>query len=327
MKKVLLSLLILALVLPAVFADDGTVLPGGVFRARVIPVYAWVPGDYDNGGTYKAKTDGSITVPNLGFALEYGITDWITAGLQWAPGITFSSSIPQASPAAAGNLDGLSNLFAGLMVQIVGPKAPVVSDVWRVSIAPGVKIPLAGSIDFASQFANAMAGKAFIAGYPDINTLGIGGRAWLDYVANKSFFIDLYSQFIDYPGKVALKDSSVAGYLVYALSGGATNPDVNYGYSLRFELDPHYNVDIANGVNLAVNCAFRYDSTPAVTWDGAAQTNTATTFYSANPSLDVFFYKSPVPFEVDLDYGQPIAGTNTNSAYTLDMQFKVYFKF
>ena len=336
-KRLAFSLALVIVILAALplAADDGSVLPAGVFRARAVPVYAWVPGSYDNGGTYSATSAGTITVPDLGFALEYGITDWITAGLQWAPGVNIGSSIPMAGGAAAGNLDGPANLFAGVMVQIVGPKAPVVSDVVRVSVAPGVKIPLAGSVDYAAQFQNYMTGKAFIAEYPDIETLGIGGRAWLDYIINKSFFLDVYMQFIDYPGTVALKDSSLTGYGTYAgfaQNGIAFNPSVNYGYTLRFEIDPHYNTDIADGINLAVNCAFRYDGTPAETWSQSSPVpgyapSPSSTFFSANPSLDVFFYKSPVPFELDLDYGQPIAGTNTTQDYSIDMQIKVYFKF
>jgi len=318
-------------------ADDGTVLPGGVFRARVIPVYAWVPGSYDSSGTYTATStaasaipNGTVTVPSIGFALEYGITSWMSAGLQWAPAINFSTVVPQSAYAGAANMDGLSDLFAGLEVQIVGPKAPVASDTLRFAVAAGVNIPFGGA-DFAKQATNAATGSAFLVQNPDIQTLGYGGRAWLDYVVSKSFFIDLYSQFIDYPGTVALKDSSLTGYKQYAGLGGF-NPDVGYGYTLRFELDPHYNVDISDGISFAANCAFRYDATPAVTWSKTSPVpsiapSPATTYWSANPSLDFFFYKSLVPFEIDLEYGQPLAGTSTSQAYSLDMQIKVYFKF
>ena len=330
MRKTIVYSLLFALVvvvaMPLV-ADDGTMLPAAVFRARIIPAYEWLPGSYDNSGTYSATSTGTTTVPNMGFALEYGINDWITAGLQWAPGISFDSNVPMAAGPKA-NVDGLSALFAGIVVQIVGPKAPVVSNVIRFDIAPGVKIPL-GSVNFATQAVNAGTGSAYTVETPDLQTLGIGGRAWLDYVASANFFLDLYMQFIDYPGTVALNNSSLSGYVTSTLLGGF-NPQVNYGYTLRFELDPHYNVDIADGINFAVNCAFRYDGTPAQTWSQTspyASPSPSTTFFSANPSLDFFFYKSVVPFELDLDYGQPLAGTNTAQAYTLDVQIKAYLKF
>jgi hypothetical protein len=338
MRKTIVYALVFALVaiiaLPLV-ADDGSVLPADVFRLRLIPAYEWIPGSYDNSGSYTGYSttttpDGTISVPNMGFALEYGINDWITAGLQWAPGITFDSNFPMVAGPKA-NVDGLSALFAGLMVQIVGPKAPVVSNVIRFAVAPGVKIPFGGA-DFATQYANSLSNSAYTVENPDLQTLGIGGRAWLDYVVNSNFFLDLYTQFIDYPGTVGLKDSSYLGYAWYGGLGGF-NPQVNYGYTLRFELDPHYNVDIANGINLAINCAFRYDGTPAQTWSQAspapsvASPSPSSAFYSANPSVDFFFYKAVVPFELDLDYGQPLAGTNTTQAYSLDVQIKAYLKF
>ncbi|MGA2546647.1 MAG: hypothetical protein ABSF43_08880 [Rectinemataceae bacterium] len=204
----------------------------------------------------------------------------------------------------------------------------MVSDVVRFTIAPGINIPFGGA-NFATQAGNLT--SAFTAENPDIQVLGYGGRVWLDYIFNKSLFIDLYSQFIDYPGTVALKDSSLSGYLYY--NATASNPDVNYGYTLRFELDPHYNFDVAEGINLAFNCAFRYDGTPATTWSTPSlapsilSSGPATTLWNANPSIDIFFYKSPLPFEVDLDYGQPLFGTNANAAYSLDIQIKAYLKF
>jgi len=325
----LVTAAILLGVATACFADDGSVLPGGVFRARVVPAYEWVPGSYNSSGTYSAYANGTTTVPNFGAALEYGVNDWITVGLQWAPGVTFDSNVPTGTSASE-NVNGLSSLFAGLMVQIVGPKAPVVSNDIRFALAPGVKIPFGSGADFSTQFQNYETGAATTVQNPDKQTLGIGGRAWLDYVPSKSFYLDLYSQFIDYPGTVALKDSSLTGYgtyATYAAYGKSYDPQVNYGYTLRLELDPHYIVDITDGIEFTANCAFRYDTSPDTTWGGVDQANTGYYLFSALPTLDFFFMKTVIPFELELDYDQPIAGVNTTAGYSLDLQVKVYYKF
>jgi len=329
MKKALIVAALLACAL-AVFADDGTVLPAGVFRARVIPAYAWLPGSYDNNGKYTAYSDSTsptstATIPGVGFALEYGVNDWVTAGLQWAPGIIFGSDLPSGTSTSY-NMNGLADLFAGVMVQIVGPKAPVTSNVIRFDLTPGVKIPL-GGVDFSKQ-----TGSTITVADPDKQTLGLGGRAYLDYVFSDSFFLDLYSQFIYYPNTVSLKDSSYYGYLVYA--GTGQDPKVDYGYDLRIEIDPHYSTQLTDGLTLSANCAFRYDGTPDLTYDGkttfvygpVSLSSPHTSLFSANPSVSLFLTKTFMPLEFTLDYGQPIAGTNTSATYSLDLQVKAYFK-
>ena len=319
MRKLLVIALLAALLIP-VFADDGTVLPAGVFRARVIPAFGWMPGSYDKDGKYTTfpnnaynMPNGAVTTPNLGFSLEYGINDWVTLGFQWAPGLTFSSNIPVPTGwpyYSTANINGLSDLFAGVMVQIVGPKAPVVSDVIRFDLTPGVKIPLS-PIDLTTQ-----SGSTQTTRNVDTPAFGIGGRAYLDYIFSPSFFIDLYTQFIDYPSTVDGK--------YYSSSDAGTA--VGYGYDLRIELDPHYTMPLSDALTLSANCAFRYDSAPDVTLGGTAQSDTHWILFSANPSVSVFFTKMVVPFELQLDYGQPLYGINAAAAYSLDLQAKVYFK-
>jgi hypothetical protein len=346
MRKLLVLVLLIAMGV-SLFAADGTVLPGGVFRLRAIPAYSWMPGSYDNNGKYTttaSDSTGTITAPNLGFALEYGINDWITLGFQWAPGITFDSNVPE-SGSTTYNVNGLSDLFAGLLVQIVGPKAPVASDVVRFDLAPGVTIPFGGA-DFSKQAQNNLSGSATTVENPDYQVLGVGGRLYLDYLFSKSFYIDLYSQFLYYPGTVSLQNYSYAGYKAstgyaqyteyYTPTEINYNPQVSYGYTLRIEIDPNYNVDIADGINLAVDCAFRYDGTPDSTWSTAvpagftALTGVSPTphssLFTANPALTFFFYKAVVPFELELDYGQPIWGVNANASYILDLQIEAYLK-
>ncbi|HUW40915.1 MAG TPA: hypothetical protein VMV90_07865 [Rectinemataceae bacterium] len=313
MRKLLVIALLAALLIP-VFADDGTVLPAGVFRARVIPAFGWIPGSYDKNGKYTALSTGTATIPNLGFSLEYGITDWVTLGLQWAPGITFASNIPMGTSTTY-NMNGPSDLFAGVMVQIVGPKAPVVSDVIRFDLSPGVKIPL-GGVDFSTQ-----TGSTITLENPDKQTLGIGGRAYFDYVFSPSFFLDLYSQFIYYPTTV---DAKYISYYDAVYNAGLK---IGYGYDLRIELDPHYSMQLSDALTLSANCAFRYDATPDYTYSGTASYTTLhSSLFSANPSVALFFTKSVVPFELQLDYGQPLYGVSTPATYSLDLQAKVYFK-
>ena len=139
--------------------------------------YATVTQAYDASSTAKALTN-NITVGNVGAAVEFGVTDWITAAAQWGPGYNVYSKIDNTPHA---NLADAADLFEGAKLQIVGP---------------GVKFPIS-TVDRKTQYANyASTTKDFLASAADKHTLAVGGRAYLDYVINKMLFLNLYSQFL-----------------------------------------------------------------------------------------------------------------------------------
>ena len=89
MKKLLLAASVCAVLGVSLFADDAKVLPEGVIRLTTAPTYAMINGTYDEDGKYEAyeSKEGAIKAFNLGFALEYGVNDFISAAVQWAPGV------------------------------------------------------------------------------------------------------------------------------------------------------------------------------------------------------------------------------------------------
>lgn len=181
MKKLLFVMLALALAAPA-FAGDALVLPGGVGRVYVVPVYGFDTGVWE-GSDYQKKEDNDFTLEellNLGGAVEYGITDQISAGIQWAPGINLIAPLNSednrealgAVDLGGGSLDslgydgeplavvtdgtyistatrkpvtaeGISPLAVGAEIQLVGPQGFVKADpeVVRVSVTPGMEVP------------------------------------------------------------------------------------------------------------------------------------------------------------------------------------------
>ncbi|MFP4067005.1 MAG: hypothetical protein ACLFS5_05830, partial [Spirochaetaceae bacterium] len=177
MKKLLFVMLVLALAAPA-FAGDALVLPGGVGRIYVVPVYGFEDGSWN--GSYESKEDNDFTLEellNLGGAVEYGITDSISAGIQWAPGINliaplnsednreaFESGLGGLGPTYEGDplalgadgsvmrlitrkdvtAEGMSPLAIGAEIQLIGPQGFVKPDpeVVRVSVTPGFEVPL-----------------------------------------------------------------------------------------------------------------------------------------------------------------------------------------
>ncbi len=330
MRKIVVIVLVVGIALP-VLADDAKILPAGVIRITLAPTYGFVPGEYDTSGKYSGydSGEGRSTVFNAGAAIEYGVTDWISAAVQWAPGWNFSSSVdttiaPSASPL---NFNGLYDLFAGAEFQFVGEQAPVKSETIRFALAAGVKIPI-GSPNFADQFTNWTNGNAVTAASADKQTLGIGGRLYADYVFSKAFFLNLYSELIYYPGTVPYKDVSLEYYLDYSLGSGI-NPNVGFGYDLTIEMEPHYDLQLSDDVTLEGSLPFTFTYSPDLTFDGTSQTDTYASLLVVRPTVDLFLMKSPIPFPVEFKvaYSLPIMGWNTGSSNALIFLVRMYLKF
>lgn len=289
MKKLLsLSLILLALGSMA-FAEDAKVMPMMVGRVYFAPTFAFAVGGYDSDGKYQSlgSGEGSMKALNLGFALEYGVIDWITAALQWAPGWTVWSDVDKKVPFTMGvsgpvssdssvNGNGPADIFLGAKVQIIGEKAPIKSTMFRFAVGPGVKIPLPAT-DMKEQFENARDGDAVTAANGDYHVFGTGLRIYFDYLINEHFFINLYNETLFYPIKGDLKNAGYGEYAPIALGGQIVRsqglqlaglPDVepavevNYGYDLTFEAEGVYTTSIAQGISLSAGLPVNYKLTP-----------------------------------------------------------------
>jgi hypothetical protein len=136
MKKIIsISLTLLIMGTAALFADSADLLPANVFRFRVAPLYNFANGKFDEDGNYKKYDDGdgASKAYSTGFALEYGILNWLTFAAQWTPGwVAWSDVDTNVGEGIAVNANGVSDLFAGIAVQIIGQKAPVKSELFRL---------------------------------------------------------------------------------------------------------------------------------------------------------------------------------------------------
>jgi hypothetical protein len=173
MKKFLVVLILAALVLPA-FADDASNLPAGVIRTRIVPTYATATQGFNADGEKVDLTYGSygtsdkVQFFNLGAAVEYGINDWLTAALQWAPGYNLWSDLgmeptnPAYSFVENAVVTGAYDLFAGAKFLILGDKGIVQNETMRFAAAAGVKIPMPGA-DFDEEYSSMTSDEKFIA--------------------------------------------------------------------------------------------------------------------------------------------------------------------
>jgi hypothetical protein len=338
MKKLFILLAVIAISVP-MFADDALVLPKGVLRVTSLVNYATTPGAYDKDSKYNDYTVATnkytaINAFNLGIAFEYGVTDWLTGALQWTPGYTVSSTFKDFEIATLGpfftkdekaNLNGAFDLFVGAKMQIVGAKGLVANDKIRFAVAPGVKVPM-WEPNWDTQNVDLLAGKeATITN--DKHAWGLGTRLYADYVFNKMFYLNAYSEFIYYLEKkdalVAIVNSSPsAAPLFPALKG-----DVQYGYDLTFEIEPHFEIMAAEGLKFSATLPVTYFMTPKMKVGGSEVDNTDKSLLKVGPSVGLFFQKAFIPTEIKLSYILPVAGTNANKTSSITFFVKNYLKF
>jgi len=338
------------------FADDAKVMPMMVGRLYVAPTYSFATGTYDTDGDFTSFDSGSVKVFNLGFALEYGVLNWLTAAVQWVPGWTPWSDVKAASGVSNTNANGVADLFAGLKIQLAGEKAPLRTGNFRFALAPGVIIPLPGP-DFEKELTNAMTGSKATLSSMDNHVFGAGGRFYFDVLFNKHFFLNLYNETIIYPSKLDLNKNSpvfygakaqIAGAMQETLGPGAAyimdiNGKINYNYRLTFELEPVFTTPIASGIDLSVGLPINYRFIPAYSYSfdypaaiapyseaiepylkGALDTDAHHTL-SLIPNASIFIMKSFIPLEFKFQYAIPVYGRNTMARHNATLQIRAYF--
>ncbi len=322
MKKLALLMLALVVVLPA-FADDAKVMPAGVLRTYVIMAYNSFTESYDNDGKLQDAYLGGVTALNFGGALEFGVTDQITAAFQWAPGYTVYSEFadPFDLDGGAGalpsndkaNANGINDLFIGAKIQILGSQGFIPNDSMRLAAALGIVVPLADP-DFEEAFTDYSNGDAFTLSASSKEAFGYGFRLYYDYLFNENFFINLYNETIFY--------SSVEKDIFYP----AGTQKYEYGYDATFEIEPQYEYQLNDLVKLTAGLPLTYTMSPAYKVDGTEVADSETSLLKIAPSISAFL-RTTLPVEFKLGYGLPLMGTNDNASSTLTAQIRVYAKF
>ncbi|MDR2028012.1 MAG: hypothetical protein LBP93_00590 [Treponema sp.] len=308
-----------------VFAEDAKVMPARMGRVYLAPSFSFANKAWDAEGDKQDLTDGNkaIKMFNLGFAVEYGIIDWITGAIQWAPGWNAWSDVdytlnmgPLGNKELDANLKGFGDIFVGAKIQIIGADAPVKNSSVRLAIGPGVKIPLPGP-DFTEEQAKIMNDEAVTVGKIDKHTFGFGARTYFDYVINDMFSVSAYNEFIYYPLKVKGKNHGI---------GTPAEADVAYGFDLTFELEPHFDKTFGNGLLFHAGLPVNYKFTPDIKIDGTTQDDSATQVLSLKPNASIFLTQLPLPLQFQLAYTVPLWGKNTNATNSLVFQIRAYFK-
>jgi hypothetical protein len=321
MKKLLTLTLLLVFGLQ-LFADDALVLPAGVIRPTFNYNFNFFDKAFDTDGE-KGDT-AEIKAHVLGTALEFGVTDQISAAVQWAPAYIFKSEI-EGQPTA--NINGFADLFIGAKTQIIGSNGFVKNDNMRLAAALGAVVPL-NNYDGTEEAANILNGDDFTAQSSSNEAFGIGARLYYDYIITSGFYVNFYTEFIKY--FKTDKSLPALAYVPVGFGGGGVPADTtfefDYGYELTLELEPNYTFAFNEGNKLSVGVPFTAYITPDYKMEGVEQDNTGSTLLSIAPSVNLFTTALVIPMDIKVQYSIPVYGVNANASNTLIIQWKLYAK-
>jgi len=358
MKRFLFFGLTLLLLGSALFAEDAKVMPERVGRFYLAPMFINSDQVFDKDGNRTDKGVPPAKMFNLGMALEYGITPWITGAVQWTPGINAWSDVDRVSIAknGSGEVADMGDIFLGAKIQIIGPKAPVQDDMLRLAVAPGIKIPLPGP-DFSKELNKSTPTVNAI----DKHVLGFGLRSYFDYIVNENFYINLYNETLIYPIKKDIKKAGFGQAFTLAnvndnFGGNASaSGEIAYGYDLTFEIEPNfvYKIDESK-IEFEAALPFTYKTSPGKKYsfsgkgpagaNGVAMMENGFTHpisldyvagfsdgdqshsLTIGPNLSAFFMGWPLPTQFKLSYAIPVWGQNTGVTHLIVLQIRAYFK-
>jgi hypothetical protein len=285
MKKLALVLGFgICLAMSNIVAEDAKNLGAWSGRFEVLPSLSFYSRVWDDD---REKQDVPKTeVLNVGFTLDYGFTDWFSASLQWSPGWNLWAYVDGE---ADSGLEGLYDIAVSGRFQLIGANAPVKTDHFRLTVIPGVVLP------FPMIDADEKAGN---------NAFGFGGALSFDSDLSRMFFINLFGEFYWYPIE--------------------NKQDVKHGWNARFEIEPHFEIDLPRDIHLSAGLPASFALAPEKTINGHGDGRDSY-MLSVSPNAAARFNSIPAPVEFSVQYTLPILGKNTLVAHSFTMGVAVYF--
>jgi hypothetical protein len=281
-----------------VFGEDARIPKAKSGRSDTVIGFSFYPQQWDNNG-------GKADVPRahvltVGQRIEYSFTGYLSGVFDWSPTQNILSSTDDpASPAANGTYD----IALGARFQIAGLNAPVKTEHFRLTAAPGVIIPFPDlNLPFWKVDADEKRSN---------NACGFGGSVSFDIDLSKLFFLNLYGEFYAYPIK--------------------NKASINHGWGAAFEIEPHFETAIANVV-LRAGLPVSYAPSPEKKINGTGNSLDSHAL-SLSPvialrvtsPLSILLKRPPSQREFSLRYTLPILGRNTAALHSVTLGITAFF--
>jgi hypothetical protein len=292
MKGRILALLLMALVTgsAAVYGEDATVLNAGTLRFDVATAIGFVRKGWDGESRKVDAPDAMIIGAAPGIA--YGFTDWFAAAFNWNPGVADTDltaiDVAHDGSGEAEIYEGLGDFLLKAQFQIIGKNAPLLSERFRLRLAPGMVIPFPGISD-QDSLGN--------------HTWGVGADASFDALMSDKFFVNLFGEVYWFP--------------VDNKSG------TNNEWEFALETGPHYAVSLGSAglaFTLPVNWKMSLEN------DSISNGGASSHLLAVRPSIELKLTR-PIAINIGVEYTLPLYGKNNYAAHTITIKAPVHFNF
>jgi hypothetical protein len=297
MRAIMIVALIVAVIAPVVSHDARLPQPGQL-NIALANSFMTLPGRYDADGSYQAWDKINLGFSRslfLGIALELGVLDWMSVGIDYSRGWIYWSWMYTSDTIT---FNQLFDLLLEVKFRLVGEKGPLVHDRLRVAASPVVQIPMPGP-DWKKETDNVIAGKAYTGSDIGTRSFGLGGRMYMDVLFSDWFSLSSYGEFVNY---FPIEKASL-------MSGGtgAVKDSYEYGFGLVCAGGPRFSFDPGLGFGLTASLPLRLSVNPRSIKNGTNQADGRHKVY-LEPGVSARFKGLPLPLEAELAYLLPIVG-------------------
>ena len=108
--------------------------------------------------------------------------------------------------------------------------------------------------------------------------------------------------------------------------GVGTDAEIEYGYDLTLEVEPHFEKMIADGFRLGIGVPATLTMSPETKEDGTGQDDESY-LLTVGPNVSLFLMNFFIPTELKVGYTLPLLGKNDDALNTIVFQVKTYMKF
>jgi hypothetical protein len=291
MKTVTLFMAMIVIGTAAVYAEDAAVLPAKTLRLDAGTAIGFVREGWGKDGKKVDMPDAAIIGPTINVA--YGFADWVTAVLDWTPGVT-DTDLTSIDVGSDGNsaqeiYEGLGDFTLKGQFQIIGNNAPVSSERFRMRVTAGVVIPFPG-IDDKDALGN--------------HIWGMGGDVSFDTIITDTFFFNVFGEVFVFPVKNQSK--------------------TNNTWEFSLETGPHYALAIGTAslaFALPVNWSVSQENDERLLIDGLSSH-----VLTLRPSLALKLTR-PFRINIEIEYAFPVYGKNNAITHTITVKAPVNFNF
>jgi hypothetical protein len=293
-NKPALTVIILAALLSAPsFGGDSAILTPRSLRVTLAPaIFAFQVQDWGGWGQGR-----NVMLYNAGLGVEWGVSEWLNAGVNWIPGFTAWSQ------SDGGALEAFSDFSFGMKAGIISPNgknALLRARNTRLSVGLNMQGPVVSGEE------NRLAA--------DMRLWGAEARVWYDYIFHRIFTLNMMLGVSYFPDQAT-------GNTAFPVIGNG--PKAKQPIGITFEAEGLFTYRIPRQpVTLRWGLPLTLAAYPISNLSGGFPYS-----FTISPSMTVSFTQLLMPVDITVKYDAAVAGNATLPLHRVNVGGRVLFDF